>query len=666
MPQGSYSQENRFLSLTTPLGENVLLPNTFSVSERISTPYRIDIDVLTERTVRVAPNTLLGEPVTLALAYGDLEGGGQRYFHGIVSELSIGGEDERFRRYRITAVPKLWLLTLSSNFRCFEKMTVPDIVTQVLQPYSILTRWSTAETYAKWDFCFQYRESDFNFISRLLEEEGIFYFFEFSNGNHTIVFADSPSAFKPCPDQASATFEGELGAQGADTVYEWEMTQDLRTGGLEAWDWHLEKAPTPFEASSNTPQALAGTSSYKLREFPARATQPFNAISSVSGVSGRLTHLSNVSMKSIETLNPVYRGATTCRAFSAGQRFALRGGHAPGDYVLTSIEHAGSQYPPYLFGMESALLYTNHVECIEQGKTFSPQKTAERGLVHGPQTALVSEGPDKYGRMRVKFHWGQSVASGWVRVAQRWAGTQWGTIFLPRVGHEVLIDFIDGDPDHPIIVGSVYNAQNMPPYTLADKYTQSGIKTRSMSPDGATQGGADEFNELRFDDKQGSEEIYFHAQKDFNRFVENNDDLKVENDQTITITNNRTEVVKKGNEKVTIETGNRGVYVDKGNDTHQVKMGNREAIIDMGNDTLTVKMGNHIRKINLGKSETEAMQSITLKVGANKIVVDQTGITLDGLMIKLKGQAMIDSQAPMQKMNGDAMVMIKGGITMIN
>jgi type VI secretion system secreted protein VgrG len=665
MPELPYSLENRFLSLTTPLGEDVLLPNTFTISERLSAPYRIDLDLLADRKVRVSPSKLLGEPVTLALAYGDLQGS-RRYFHGIVSEMSQGAEDERFRRYRITVVPKLWLLTLSHHFRSFENMTVPDVVRQVLSPYGMQTRWSLTGDYSQWNFCFQYRETDFNFISRLLEEEGIFYFFEFSNGNHTLVFADSPSAFKPCPDQSSAAYEPELGPEGADAVSEWESEQELRTGGLEVWDWHFEKAPTPYSYSAQTPQALAGTNSYKLREFPSRAAQPFNEVDSVSGVSGRLEQLSDMRMQGIESVNPVFRGTTTCRAFSCGQRFTLRGGHAPGEYVLTRIEHTGSQYPPYLFGMESSILYTNSVECFEHGKNYRPPRTAERSLVPGPQTALVTEGPDKYGRMRVTFHWGPGVTSAWVRVAQRWAGTQWGTIFLPRVGHEVIVDFIDGDPDHPIIVGSVYNAQNMPPYTLPDKYTQSGIKTRSMSPDGSSQGGADEFNELRFDDKTGSEEIYFHAQKDFNRLVEHDDDLKVENDQTITITNNRTEIVKQGNEKITIEQGNRSVYVNTGDDTHQVKTGNRDAIIDMGNDTLTVKMGNHTRKINLGKSETEAMQSITLKVGANKIVVDQTGITLDGIMIKFKGQAMIDSQAPMQKMNGDAMVMIKGGLTMIN
>ena len=370
-------------------------------------------------------------------------------------------------------------------------------------------------------------------------------------------------------------------------------------------------------------------------------------------------------MEEVETHNPMYRAVSFCRSFSPGDRFSLKGTPNEGDYSITAIEHAGMQHPPYLSGMESSMLYTNTFTCIPYGAKFRPETSTEKPVVVGPQTATVVDGPDKYSRVKVKFHWGDKLNSAWVRVAQRWCGPQWGTIFIPRVGHEVIVEFINGDPDQPLIIGSVYNKQNMPPYTLPDNKTQCGIKTRSMDPSGA-QGGTDKFNELRFEDKTDAEDIYFHAQKDFHRVVENDDDLKVGHDQTIEIKNHRTETVKDGNEKVTIETGNREIYVNKGNDKHQVKMGNREAIIDMGNDTLTVKMGNHIRKINLGKSETEAMQSITLKVGANKIVVDQTGITLDGIMIQIKGKAMIKSQAPLCQHNADALMMIKGGITMIN
>jgi type VI secretion system secreted protein VgrG len=354
------------------------------------------------------------------------------------------------------------------------------------------------------------------------------------------------------------------------------------------------------------------------------------------------------------------------RALSTGQRFNVAGGTAAGEYVTTTAEHSGRQYPPYVYGdAEVPLTYNTNITCMKYGAVYRPPRIHRKPVIQGPHTAIVTDRPDKYGRVRVKFPWGAPQGiSAWVRVVQKWAGPQYGTIFIPRPDHEVIVEFVDGDPDQPIITGCLYSAINMPPYTLPDNFTQSGVKTRSLTQGG--DGGSEEFNELRFEDKQGSEDIYFHAQKDFHRVVENDDDLKVGHDQTIEIKNNRTETVKDGNEKVTIETGNREVYVNKGNDKHQIKMGNRECIIDMGNDNLTIKMGNQITKINLGKSETEAMQSIELKVGQSSLKLDQMGITLKGMMITCEAQIQMEQKALMHKTSGSAMVQIQGGITMIN
>jgi len=323
-----------------------------------------------------------------------------------------------------------------------------------------------------------------------------------------------------------------------------------------------------------------------------------------------------------------------------------------------------------------------------------------KARVDGTQTAVVV-GPageeiftDKYGRVKVQFYWDRqgkkdANSSCWVRVGTSWGGKQWGATHIPRIGQEVVIAFEEGDPDQPVIVGSVYNANLMPPYTLPDNRTQSGIKSRS-----SLKGDAETFNELRFEDKKDSEEIYFHAQKDFNRVVENNDTLKVgflkkdkgdhtieifnnhslkvgcpeadEGSQTVEVYKDRTETLKTGNEKLTVEQGNRDVNVKMGNDTHKIDQGNRDVKIDMGNDSLKISMGNQTTKLDLGKSETEAMQSIELKVGQSSIKIDQTGVTIKGMMISIEGQVKTDVKGVMTTVNGDGMLTLKGGLTMIN
>jgi type VI secretion system secreted protein VgrG len=663
MPSG-FTQERRFLKLTTPLGPDTLLIDSFTISERLSENFEIEIDALAELSKRVDPSKLLGQSVTIAVGL-DADSEKARYFNGIVRELNVGTDSDRFRGFRLHLVPTLWLSTLSQNFRVFEKKTALDILKQILSDYGITPTIRLTKTYTKWDLCTQYKETDFHFMSRLMEHEGIFYFFEHSNGSHTLVLGDTPQAFQTCPQQSSFNYAPEIGPGDSDWIGDWGAAHHLRTGSYRLWDWHHENA-NRFEAAEQTATAVADNTSYKISDYTGYYSPKFNAISSVSNVPKEGASQTKLRMEEVETENPLYRAAGSLRALSVGQRFNVTGGSAAGEYVATTAEHSGRQFPPYVYGdAEVPLTYNTNVTCMKFGAVYRPARIHRKPVVQGPQTAIVTHRPDKYGRVRVKYHWGNPLGvSAWVRVVQKWAGPQYGAVFIPRPDHEVVIEFIDGDPDQPIITGCVYSATNMPPYTLPDNFTQSGVKTRSLTQGG--DGGSEEFNELRFEDKQGSEDIYFHAQKDFHRVVENDDDLKVGHDQTIEIKNNRTETVKDGNEKVTIETGNREVYVNKGNDKHQIKMGNRECIIDMGNDNLTIKMGNQITKINLGKSETEAMQSIELKVGQSSLKLDQMGITLKGMMIKCEAQIQMEQTALMHKTSGSAMVQIQGGITMIN
>jgi len=261
---------------------------------------------------------------------------------------------------------------------------------------------------------------------------------------------------------------------------------------------------------------------------------------------------------------------------------------------------------------------------------------------------------DKYGRVKIQFHWDRNGkkdqnSSCWVRVAQIWAGKNWGAIFIPRIGQEVIVDFLEGNPDRPIITGSVYNAEQMPPYALPDNKTQSGIKSRSTE-----QGSSDNFNEIRFEDKKDAEEIYMHAEKDFTRIVENDDVLKVgfekksAGDQTVDIYNNRTVTLDQGNDKLTIKTGNRTVEINQ------------------GNDSLTLTTGNRTVKLNTGSISEEAMQSIELKVGGNSVTIDQTGVSIKGLMVTIEGQTQTQIKGLTTTVNGDGMLTLKGGLVMIN
>ena len=261
--------------------------------------------------------------------------------------------------------------------------------------------------------------------------------------------------------------------------------------------------------------------------------------------------------------------------------------------------------------------------------------------------------------MKVQFHWDREGkedinSSCWVRVATYWAGKQWGAIHIPRIGQEVLVDFVEGDINRPIIVGSVYNADNMPPYKLPDNKTVSGLLSHS-TPKGDT--GEFKQNQLVLEDKKGSELVTFWAQKDLKTHVNNDELREVLHDRTTTI---------KANEKQTVKEGNETIEVSKGNQTVEVKMGNQDTTLGMGNQSTTIKMGNQTNKVNLGKIETEAMQSIELKVGQSSIKIDQMGVTIKGMMIKIDAQIQCEVHSLMTQVKGDAMIMAKGGIVMIN
>jgi type VI secretion system secreted protein VgrG len=313
--------------------------------------------------------------------------------------------------------------------------------------------------------------------------------------------------------------------------------------------------------------------------------------------------------------------------------------------------------------------YECSFKAIRSTQQFRPQRLTPAPFVQGPQTATVvgKSGEeiwtDKYGRIKVQFHWERNgkqneTSSCWIRVAYPVAGKQWGWVSLPRIGQEVVVSFLEGNPDRPLITGSVYNANQMPPYTLPANQTQSGIKSRSSK-----EGVADNFNELRFEDKKGSEEVYFHAEKNFNCVIENNEtrkiglDKKDKGNQTLEIYNDRTATLKMGNDTLTVEKGNSETNIDTGNNTLNIKKGNY---------TTKIGLGDYKLDIDAGKATITAMTSIELKVGSNTIKLDQTGIKINGISVKIDATAKLDANSPLTTVGASAVLTLQGTLTKIN
>jgi type VI secretion system secreted protein VgrG len=310
--------------------------------------------------------------------------------------------------------------------------------------------------------------------------------------------------------------------------------------------------------------------------------------------------------------------------------------------VVLSVDHACRDFSGCAF--EGPTEYSNEFTCMPADLGFRPERVTPKPRITGPQTATVTEGPDDFGRAKVRFHWLCDDTSCWTRVAQNWAYNQMGTQFLPRKDSEVVVEFLGGDPDRPLIVGMVYNGSNKLPFDVPA--TQSGFRGANLGEAGV----ADKSNELRFEDREGSEEIYLHAQKDFRRVVVNDDVLTVE----------------QGNRTVDVKQGNLEVTVDLGDYSTKVKTGDHSTEVSIGNHGTKVSVGNHQLKVDVGSSSVEALQSITLKVGQNSLTIDQTGISIKGLMVKVEGQVMLDMKSPITTVKADAMLILKGGITMVN
>jgi type VI secretion system secreted protein VgrG len=463
-----------------------------------------------------------------------------------------------------------------------------------------------------------------------MEKYGIYYFTTHQNGHHTLVFADDPNSHTSIGEPIPFRYQQGEVRKTQDHVWQWSADLALHSGKVTYRDYNFLTPSLDLETKSVSASAPP-KDNYEAYDYPG---QYANA--------GDGQKVVTVRMQSIAARNEMLTGATNARGMVTGGKFTL------------------SEYPDSTQNREYLVVATTTTYTLSEGRADTrvdaldqfecrllaiPDTTPYRlpqttpwPRMRGPQTARVvgksgdEVTTDAYGRIKVQFPWdrlGKSDenSSCWIRVSQTWAGLGWGAMVIPRIGQEVIVEYLDGNPDRPIVTGCVYNATNTVPYALDANKTRSTFKTNSSLGGGG-------YNELRFEDKKGSEEVYFQAQKDYNVVVLNNETVKITQDFTTTVDKgNRATTVSTGNDTLTVSQGNRSVTVSQGNDSHTVSQGNRSATVSQGNDSLTVSTGNHSIEVSAGTSSLTAAQSITLKVGSNSIVISTSGITINGTQI---------------------------------
>lgn len=612
-------QTGRFISAEAfSLGVSKIIVVAFEGVEALSTLSRFRLEIVSKGRA-LKPSEVLGQSLTVAIRYrGDV-----RKFSGIAIRFEVLRSAYRGHHlHLVDLAPPAWLLTLNRRCRIFHDKTSHDIITTVLQEGAVACAPKpVGDTREYW---VQYAESDFNFVSRLLEEEGLFYRFDHGAADCTLIVGDGSKDYVRAEPEVIELF---------DRLESWRPRYEIGASTFKhsAWDFKAVSL-MDGQATGLAKAQPPGLSPRSVYEYPGRHETVDEG-----------DRLARARMEERES-QVVWIPATSDNVLvEPARKFKIKDGSIdlPGagdtadSYVVIRAQHRAQDYTEMPF--EGDTSYANAFECIPADFDFRPARATPRPCIRGPQTATVTDSPDTFGRAKVKFHWDETDDSRWVRVAQVWAYNSMGSQYFPRVDSEVVVEFLDGDPDHPLIVGMVYNGKNKPPFEVPDNKTQSGIRGANWGSPGV----ADTSNELRFEDKQGAEEIYLHAQKDFRRVVVNDDNL-------------------------TVQQGNRTLEIQQGNVKETVDQGNHTTTISMGNHATEVSMGNHSLKVDVGKSSVDAMQSITLTVGGNSVTIDQTGVTIKGLMISIEGQVTTDVKAPMTTVNADAMLTLKGGITMIN
>ena len=681
----------RLMQITTPLAEDVLLFQRLHVYEELSRPFEHQLTLLSAQK-DINLDDVLGKAVSVQLG---IPKGKFRYFSGYVSRFAQSGMVGRYYRYTATSRPWLWFLSRTADCRIFQEMTVPDIIKQVFADHPTADfELKLSASYHKWTYCVQYRETDFNFVSRLMEQEGIYYYFRHDKGRHTMVLVDSTSAHSPYGDYGTIPYVVPERVRRTDQEYidSWEISREIQPGLYAQDDFDFER-PSAVLLTKKNVSRQHNEADYEIYDFPGEYLQKADG-----------DHYAAVRMDELSTQFEIANAATNARGLCVGATFTLS--DQTRDDQNREYLVLGANYDLEFSAYEGLSdpnpgTYQCSFRAMTTQQQFRPARTTPKPHVTGPQTAVVV-GPagdeiytDKYGRVKVQFPWDRygkknENSSCWMRVSHPWAGKNWGMIAIPRIGQEVIVDFLEGDPDEPIITGRVYNAEQMPPYALPANMTQTGTKTRS------TKGGdPSNFNEIRFEDKKGQEQLFIHAEKnqdievehDETHWVGNDRTKKIDHDETTDVKHDRTETVGNnesisiganrtetvgGNESITI-TKDRSESVGKNEEIsigesqsltvgkdqslsvdhdRSANVGGNESITVAKDQTVTISGNRTVSvdkddKLSVGKKlHIDAGDEIVLQTGSASIVLKNDGtITIKGNDITLDGSGNINIKA---------------------
>ena len=578
----------KFNNLANP--EQQLLIESFKGREGLSQAYSFELLLVCEDS-GVELKSMMGQLVTIEI---ELASGSPRYLAGYLTRFASIGSDGGMARYTATLNP--WFSMLKNRFdtRIFQGNTVEEVVTQVFALCPAFSRheFRLTKPQKRYTYITQYRETDFNFVQRLLEEEGMFYYFEHTAEGHTMIICDDSSTLVPLPEQPQIRFHTASVTETADSITQWSGNRQLQSGKIAVQTFDYRQPNNRLPVTMNSLNKQGDVQNFEIYDFPGQYTH---------GTYDEGEALVRLRVEALELKGKSFSGASNCRAMKPGYTFELlqhydhdQGSAEDRQFLLMGVESEG--HNNYLNGHPAS--YYNTFTCVRKKIPFRPQLSTPRPTIPGPQTAIIVGPPgeeiftDELGRVKIQFHWDRNGqyndhSSCWVRVAQSGASGGFGSIQIPRVGDEVVVVFLDGNPDRPLIMGSLYNSQNTPPWSLPANKTQSGFLTRSMKGDGGTA------NFFRFEDKSGAEQIIMHAERNMDTEIEVDESHHVGANRTITVGGTHTETIKK------------------------------DTVMNVQEGSLTIQVDNQFIQVS-------AKQHIILQVGESSITLTPDGIEIKG------------------------------------